>query len=118
MKREEVLDYVKQKYGTEPDFPWEKYPEYAVFRHNKSRKWYGLLMKVAKNKLGQKGGGEANVLNLKCDAVMASVINRPEIMPAYHMNKKHWISVILDGKLAKEEVYNLIDVSFELTQKP
>lgn len=118
MTREDILDYVKKKYETEPDFPWFIDPESAVLRHNKSRKWYGLLMKVAKNKLGLKGEGVANILNLKCDMVMASLLNRPEIMPAYHMNKRHWITVLLDGNLPKEEVYNLIDISYELTQKP
>lgn len=117
MTREDVLNYIKQKYETEPDFPWAKYPDYIVFRHKNNRKWYGLLMKVAKNKLGLKGEGTTNILNLKCDMVMASLLNRPEIIPAYHMNKKHWITVFLDGKLPREEVYNLIDVSYELTQK-
>lgn len=116
MKRENILEYVKQKYETVPDFPWYKYPDYAVLRHEKSRKWYGVLMKVAKLKLGIKGEGTANVLNLKCDMILASLMNHPDIMPAYHMNKRHWISVILDGELPREEVCRLIDLSYDLTK--
>lgn len=39
------------------------------------------------------------------------------ILPAYHMNKEHWITVLLDGTVEKEEICNLIDISFELTIK-
>lgn len=115
VSRQDVLSYVKKKYGTEPDYPWLKYPSYAVLRHQPGRKWYGVLMTVPKSKLKIQESGNAEVLNLKCDVVLASFPKEQEILPAYHMNKKHWISVLLDGRLAKENVFRLIDLSFELT---
>lgn len=34
INREEIFSYVKEKYDTEPDYPWSKHPNYAVLRHN------------------------------------------------------------------------------------
>lgn len=116
VNRNDVLSYVKKKYGTEPDFPWFKYPQYAVLRHRTGKKWYGLLMTIPKAKLKIAGDGNVDIINLKCDAPLASLFKENGIFPAYHMNKKHWISVVLDEKSPKDNIYSLIDLSFDLTK--
>mgnify|MGYP000643149844 CR=1 FL=1 len=50
--RESVFAYVRKKFGTEPEYPWARYPRYAVLRHRQGRKWYGLIMDVPANRLG------------------------------------------------------------------
>ena len=73
-------------------------------------------MEVDAGKLGIDSGGILDVINLKCDTDLSSNIKMSKgILPAYHMNKKHWISVVLDGAIADDTVKSLIDVSFELT---
>ena len=108
--REEILAYVKRKFQTEPDYPWRQYPEYAVLRHAESGKWYGVL--------GLAGKGDVEVVNLKCDHVLDVLLNSEPgaVLPAYHMNKKHWLTIVLDGKFTAGELYGLIDESHGLTR--
>lgn len=113
--REKVLKYVLDKYGTQPEYPWDSTPDAAVLRHADNRKWYGLIMSIGRDKLGLKGG-TADVLNLKCDPITGGSVKLNEgIFPAYHMNKANWISVLLDGTVDDGLIEMLIDNSFELT---
>lgn len=115
-RRDSVLKYVLEKYGTQPDYPWDNLKDAAVLRHSENRKWYGLIMSVERDKLGLKGGGAVDVLNLKCDAITGGSVKLNEgIFPAYHMNKSSWISVLLDGTVDPGLVEMLIDNSYELT---
>ncbi len=114
--REKVLKYVFDKYDTKPDYPWDSIPDGAVLRHSDNKKWYGLIMSVGRDKLGLKGGGTVDILNLKCDPITGgSAKLNAGIFPAYHMNKANWISVLLDGTADEGLVEMLIDSSFELT---
>ena len=115
--REIVFAYIKKKYKTSPEYPWAKYDSNAVFRHSDNNKWFALVMGVEKNKLGLAGSGYVDVINLKIDDMMFRdiLVHKDGILPAYHMNKQHWITVILDGTVEETEVYNLIDVSFAAT---
>ena len=40
----------------------------------------------------------------------------PAVVPAYHMNKRHWVSIILDGSMSEEQVFQLIAESYKLSQ--
>jgi predicted DNA-binding protein (MmcQ/YjbR family) len=117
IEREEIFAYVKEKFDTEPDYPWFKYPDYAVLRHDGGGKWYGLIMHVPRMKLGLAGEGSAEIVELKCDPALNSFLRSQQgILPAYHMNKKHWMTIVLDSPFPKEEIYNLIDLSYDLTK--
>ena len=117
IEREEIITYVKGKFHTEPEYPWIKYPDYVVLRHEGGGKWYGLIMNVPKIKLSLSGKGSANILDLKCDPALKNLLRGQQgILPAYHMNKEHWITIVLDGSFPKEEIYNLIDLSYDLTK--
>lgn len=114
MNRHKIFDYVKRRYRTEPDYPWDD--ENAVLRHRENNKWYGLIMKVGRDKLGLSDDGEVEVLNVKCDPILiGSLLTREGFHPAYHMNKDKWISIRLDGSVSEDEIKSLIDLSFELT---
>jgi predicted DNA-binding protein (MmcQ/YjbR family) len=117
IEREEIFAYVKEKFDTEPDHPWFKYPDYVVLRHEGGGKWYGLIMNVPRIKLGLTGKGSAEILDLKCDPALNSLLRDQQgILPAYHMNKEHWITIELDSSFPKEEIYNLINLSYDLTK--
>lgn len=117
VSREMIMNYVKEQYDAEPDYPWKKNPESAVLRHKKSRKWFGLLMDVQECRLGLPGEEMVPILNVKCEPMLiGSLRNQPGIFPAYHMNKEHWITILLSGSVSEAEVFNLIDLSYELTK--
>ncbi|TCM74949.1 MmcQ/YjbR family DNA-binding protein [Rhizobium sp. BK068] len=115
--RAEILEYAKEKYGTEPSYLWSKFPDYAALRHQGSKKWYGIIMNVPKSKLGLDGEGEVDIIDIKCGPDLIDVLRDASgFVPAYHMNKEHWISVRLDGSVPHEQLRNLVDQSFELTK--
>lgn len=115
--RQAVYDYIKKKYHTSPEYPWRGHDMDAVFRHSDNHKWFALVMNVQKTKLGLLGDGFADVINLKVDDLFFrdQLIQKDGIMPAYHMNKMHWITVLLDGTVEIDQVYELIAVSFLAT---
>ena len=115
--RKAVLSYVVKEFDIQPDYPWSKFPKYAVLRHAGSEKWFGIVMNVPKEKLGLAGEGEVDILDVKCHPDKAGSLRQMEgILPGYHMNKEHWISVVLDGSVATEHIHELIQDSYELTK--
>jgi len=115
MERREVFNWVLQEYGTEPDYPWHDWN--AVLRHRDNNKWYGVILEVGRDKLGLSGIGVIDVLNVKCEPMMIGSLRMQKgFLPAYHMNKDKWISILLDGNVPGEEVKNLIAISYELTK--
>lgn len=115
--REKVFSYIKKKYKVSPEYPWAKYDSNVVFRHSDNKKWFALVMNVRKAKLGLSGNEYVYVINLKIDDMMFRdiLIHEEGILPAYHMNKEHWITVLLDGTVEEDKVYDLIDTSFAAT---
>lgn len=117
MQPKAVFEYISDKFGAKNEKVFERYPDYAIFRHKQSAKWFCLLLKVEYKKLGLKKDGETFILNLKCRPDLASLLRDDErIFPAYHMNKKHWISVNLSSDISDEAVFDLIDESYSLTK--
>lgn len=109
-----LLDYIKDTYDVELEFLWKKSDNF-VLRENKHKKWFGAFMKIPKNKLGLNSEKMVDVLNVKVDDT--SIIDYTYIFPAYHMNKKYWVSILLEDGIDLEKVIKLIDRSYELIQK-
>ena len=117
MKKEAVFQWVKETYGIEPDYPWID-DDSAVLRHKDNRKWFGLVMHIASDKLGLRSTKSVDVLNVKCDPLLIPALHQERgIFPAYHMNKTNWISILLDGSVKAADVKALMDMSYELTKK-
>ncbi|SEM72651.1 Predicted DNA-binding protein, MmcQ/YjbR family [Ligilactobacillus sp. WC1T17] len=116
MERQDLFAYISASYGTTPEYLWQKYPNYAVLRHQKSRKWYGIVMDVDAQVLGLTTAKRVGILDVKLPkAEVAALFTEPGIYPAYHMNKQKWITLILnDVKLDK--IQGLISKSYELTK--
>ena len=115
-QRERITQYIRETYGTEAEYLWADSPGSAVFRHPASKKWYAIIMDVPANKLGLSGEDLVDVMNVKCGTIMVgSLLAEKGFRPAYHMNKEHWITVLLDGTVEEAKVCDLIDLSFEAT---
>lgn len=112
-QRERVLRFAAESFGTQPEYLWADTPEAAVLRHPNSKKWYGILMRVSRERLGLEGPGAADVLNLKCGSLLlGSLLEEPGFLPAYHMSKTHWVSILLDGPAEDEAVFSLLELSY------
>lgn len=102
--RQDVLAFASEQYGTEPEFLWASYPGYAVLRH-RNGKWYGIVMDVPRERLGLSGQGCVDILNVKCEPdVIGAFRQRDGFLPAYHMNRSHWLTVLLDGTVDRETI--------------
>ncbi len=113
-----VFAYVKETNGVEPDYPFAKEPDMPVLRHRDTRKWFGIIQSVAREKLGLPGEGTVQVLNLKCSPLLSgSLRTRPGILPGYHMNKDHWITILLDGSADDALIRELFELSYDLTKR-
>lgn len=117
MNRQKLFAYCLEAYGTSPDHPFEGDAHTAVFRHEDSRKWYAILMRVSRRRLGLDSDEIADVVNLKLPTEMLGSFGEADgVYPAYHMNKLHWISVLLP-EAPEDLVRFLVSVSFEATEK-
>lgn len=116
MTKQDLLSYCSGTYGTSPDYPFDEDFETAVLRHSENRKWYAIVMKISRRKFGFDSDEVIDVVNLKLPTEMFGSFGAADgIYPAYHMNKLHWISVLLPD--APEDVVRfLVDVSFKATK--
>lgn len=113
----EIIKYIKEKYDNEIEYLWEKFPNNGIARRKDNSKWYLAILTVQKNHFGFNDDEIVEIINLKVDkSKMQETLTNPNIYPAYHMNKKSWISIILDGSVDIKEIYKLIDKSYKLVK--
>ena len=118
MTRKELATYLMETYGRAGEHLFAQYPNFRVFRHDRNKKWFAVLMDISRKNLGLKGNGEISVVNLKCDTrLIGSFRMKPGIFPGWHMNKAHWLTVVLDGTVEDEKIRFLVNMSYELTNK-
>ena len=117
MTKQDFLNYCLDTYSTPPDYPFDEDFETAVLRHADNRKWYAIVMRVSRRKFGFDSDEVIDVVNLKLPVDMFGSFDPSDgVYPAYHMNKLHWVSVLLSD--APEDVVRFfVSVSFELTEK-
>lgn len=114
LKREEIYEYVKKQYGTVPEYLWKESPESAVLRHPNG-KWYAVLMQVEKSRLGLEGDTKVDILDVKCDPDMVGLLTQTYgFLQGYHMNKKYWITMLLDGTVSEAKILDFLDMSYDL----
>lgn len=109
----ELIKYIKDKYNDKLEYLWEKSPKNAIVRRKDNLKWYCVFMTVSKEKFNYKNSDFVEVLNLRVNN-LEKITDNKTIFPAYHMNKKYWISVILDESVSSEIIEKLIDESYNL----
>ena len=116
--KQQLLDYAKKTYKAVPDAPFRTAPSYLVLRHNHTRKWYALFMDVPRERLGLSGGEYVDILNIKCDPVLSGSLRMGEgFLPAYHMHRDSWITILLDGTVPAKDIFPLLDMSYEITRE-
>ena len=111
-----IMALVQKKYGNQLEYLWEKSPDTAVLRHEDNQKWYAILMRIPWDRLDKGREGLVEAVNLKHDQV-ADLLSQNGIYPAFHMNKRYWISLPLDDTLTDEKVLELFERSWFLTSK-
>jgi predicted DNA-binding protein (MmcQ/YjbR family) len=105
MNLEDIRTYCLSKKGASGEYPFG--PEYLVF---KVMKKVFAIVAIDTHPLS---------MNLKCDPDDALAFRDiyPAIRPGYHMNKKHWNTIVFDGTIPDDFVYEMIDDSYDLVVK-
>ena len=112
-----VIEYARNTYGDELEFLWEKSPKNAILRRKDNRKWYAALLTISKSKLGAFPDEEIEVLDLlAAPEAIPDMVDGKRVFAGYHMNKKHWITLPLDGTLPAEEICAMLDTSYALAK--
>ena len=117
-----IEGWIHRRYGVSAEFPWDKYPGNGTFKCKSNGKWFAALLTVEYGKLGAGAKSVTHdddetveVINLKAAPEdIPELTKHRGVFPAYHMNKKHWISVILDDTLDDAAVTELVRASHDL----
>ena len=117
LTRQQILDMALELPGATADQPFEEDFDSTVLRHGATRKWFGILLKAPRQKVGLNGDGTADILNLKCDPLLSYGLRQTckDILPAWHMNKQLWITLRLEGDIPEELARQLLRMSYDLT---
>ena len=111
----ELIAYVRENYGDELEFLWEKFPDCAIWRRKDSRKWYGVLLTVSRRKLGLPSEDTAEILDLRGEPkLLEQLVDNKRYFPGWHMNKKHWYTIVLDGSVPLEQICRRVEQSYFL----
>lgn len=114
--KEELIAYAISEYGIVPENPFSTTPDAVVFRHKDNRKWFGLIMTVKRQVLGLQDDSYVDILNIKAEpAMLDTLIHQKGFLPAYHMNKSHWMTILLDGSVDFKNILPLLENSFAQT---
>ncbi len=112
----EIDGYIKKTYGVDAEFMWDDAPEFGVYRNGKNKKWFALIMDVDYSVVDKRRKGKVCIINLKSDKVN-DLLSEKGFYPAYHMNKKYWITAVLDGTVDFSTVKKVVSESYELIDK-
>ena len=109
MNKQEIIKYCTTLPSTFEDYPFPDDNITVAMKHLESKKQFALLMEVK---------GEL-YLNVKTDPNYSELLRNSYdyIIPAYHMNKEHWNTIIISDKVDSSLVEELIEQSYELTKK-
>jgi len=112
-----IAKSIIEVYGDEPEFVWDKFPGYGIFRNPNNEKWYSLIVNIYKSKLDKNCTGEVEIINLKLEPdKISKLLHKNGFYPAYHMNKQNWLSIILDDTISDEEIIKFIKESHQYTE--
>ena len=113
-----LIAHVREKYGAEPEYLWDRFPDCAIWRRADNEKWFGIVLTVQRKKLGLVGEEIVESLDVRRDPEeLKMMIDGKRYFPGWHMNKKHWITVPLDDTLPMDEIFSLVEESYFLAKK-
>jgi len=111
----QIMQWLTSTYGTVPETPWEDSPSYYTFKTAKTGKWYALFMDIAPKFLSLPGDALIQVVNVKADADdVQNAVDNEHVFPAYHMNKQHWLTILLNATTDVAQLKNLLAKSYLL----
>ncbi len=113
--KDDYIAWIKSKFGAEPDYPWPDDAPYSFVFRCPNKKWFALVMRIKYRQLGLTGDENVWVVNMKAvQDDIPNLVDRKSIFPAWHMNKKHWITILLTAVTDFNKLCELTEKSYEL----
>ena len=115
-----VSDHIFEAYGSSPEFLWPNIPSYAAFRQVGKKKWFAVMGSVPLNKVNREAQSiqPVEVINVKVDQDrIGDFLAQAGIYEAFHMNKRCWVSIILNDTLPDDAIHRMIDDSYRNIQR-
>ena len=113
-----LIGYVRERYGCELEFLWARFEGNAVWRRSDTNKWFAAVLTVSRRKLGLNSDENVEIIDLRLPPEqMEKLVDGKRYFGGWHMNKKHWYTIILDGSVDFEELCERIDESYGLAVK-
>ena len=104
-----IIEFARKNWGDELEFLWKQFPDYAVLRRKDTQKWYAVLMRLPRRKLGLDSDETVEIIDLR----RTSETDDPRFLPGYHMNKKSWMTIVLDGTVSFDEITGILSSSYD-----
>ncbi|MNV11538.1 hypothetical protein D3C71_1021070 [compost metagenome] len=106
MDKEKIIDYCLTCPAVYEDYPFDE--NWTAIRHKGNNKIFAMIYNY---------NGHL-CMNLKCEPARADILRSifTEVKPGYHMNKTHWNTVILDGSMQDDDIFEMVQHSFQLTR--
>ena len=123
MTKDDILSYINTLPNVSYDQPFEGDFFSTVLRVKDSKKWFGIILTASESYFKLNNipvPTDRTVLNLKCPPDLREFLQSQYpcgILPSYHMNKKLWISIILQSNVPDEDIIKLINLSYDLVSK-
>ncbi|MBQ9316051.1 MAG: MmcQ/YjbR family DNA-binding protein [Atopobiaceae bacterium] len=115
MTLQELHEYMASHYGAESDHPIKEEHSITVFMRPDNKKWFAATKNIGCKSLGIDRAGRIDILNVKLDPrVVATLRVREGFMPAWYMNQNSWVTILLDGSVADEEIREYLDMAYAL----
>ena len=113
-----LTKYIKEKYNDSPTFEWETSPGFGIFRNKNTKKWYALVMNINFNKIDNDKKEEIEIVNIKLDEEkILNLLKQDGFYKAWHMNKKYWITIVLNDTIDDKLLFELVDESYNYSSK-
>ena len=110
-----LVDWLSEKKDAYLDFPFTgPSQEVGVFRERQTNKWFAFIMPLDQGKLG-KESKLVDIIDFKTDR-LDELLTDSRFFPAYHMNKKKWITAVLDDSLSDVELIDLLEEGLGLVR--
>ena len=110
-----LIKHLRERFDGAPEFLWEKFPSYAVFRREDNRKWYAVIMTIPRRKLelADDAQEELEILNVRVEPEdLNRLVDGEKYFRGWHMNKRSWLTLRLDDALTDAEVFERLEKSF------
>lgn len=113
----QITEYIQDKFAVNPSHPFSKHTNYCTFKTKENGKWFAVLMDIPAERLKLGGKEAVSIINLKATfETIQCLIDNITILPAYHMHKKSWMTILCNKNTDIEQLKKLIVESYQMVK--